>query len=47
MGRGRREAPIAVGAGGAKGRRGQFGAIEGQFFFAPALKLEASGHRGP
>ena len=30
MGTGRREAPIAVGAGGAKGRRGQLGAIEGQ-----------------
>ena len=32
MGTGGREAPIAVGPGGAKGHSGQLGAIEGQFF---------------
>ena len=47
MGRGRREAPIAVEAGGAKGHRGAVRGHRGTVFPAAAvLKLAGSGHRG-
>ena len=47
MGTGRREAPIAVWAGGAKGHRGAVRGHRGTVFpAAAALKPEGSGHRG-
>ena len=45
MGTGRREAPIAVGAGGAKGHRGAVRGHKGTVFpAAAALKPEGIGH---